>query len=94
MKRFFAAAVLAGALLSSTIAYAAQQTVTLSVPGMYCPSCPYIVKTSLMDVTGVENVVVTLSDKTAVVTYDDAQTNTKSLIEATTNAGYPSSLAK
>jgi len=35
-------------------------------------------------------VIVSYKDKTAVVTYDDAATEVKALIAATTNAGYPS----
>jgi copper chaperone CopZ len=41
---------------------------------------------------GVTKAVVSYADKTAVVTFDDAQTAVPALIAATTNAGYPSAL--
>jgi mercuric ion binding protein len=71
-------------------AVAAQQTVTLSVPGMSCVSCPAIVKGSLQQIEGVTHVEVSLEEKTAVVTFDDATASIADLIAATTNAGYPS----
>jgi periplasmic mercuric ion binding protein len=58
---------------------------------MYCAACPHTVKSSLQAVPGVKAVSVSLADKTAIVTYDDATTNVKALTSATTNAGYPSS---
>jgi mercuric ion binding protein len=57
---------------------------------MFCAACPRTVKASLQAVPGVTKVVVSLQDKTAVVTYDDTKTNVKALTAATTNAGYPS----
>jgi mercuric ion binding protein len=79
------------ALLASSSAIAAERTVTLAVQNMYCAACPYTVRASLQAVPGVENVTVSLRQKTAVVTYDDARTNLNALSAATTNAGYPSS---
>jgi mercuric ion binding protein len=76
----------------SSPALATQQTVILSVPGMDCVSCPVIVKGSLQKVAGVAKVDVSLEQKTAVVTFDDAKASVADLIEATTNAGYPSEL--
>jgi mercuric ion binding protein len=84
----FAAAL---ALLASSSAIAAEKTVTLAVQNMYCSACPHAVRASLQAVPGVENVTVSLRQKTAVVTYDDARTNLNALSAATTNAGYPSS---
>ena len=57
---------------------------------MYCAACPYTVKASLEAVPGVAKVLVSYKDKSASVTYDDARTDVKALMEATTNAGYPS----
>jgi mercuric ion binding protein len=82
----------AGFALSSP-ALASQQTVTLSVPGMDCVSCPVIVKGSLQKVAGVAKVDVSLKQKTAVVTFDDSKASVTDLIDATTNAGFPSQLA-
>ena len=77
-------------LLTSSNAFAAEQTVILAVENMYCAACPHTVKASLQAVPGVKQAAVSYKDKTAIVTYDDAKTDVKALITATTNAGYPS----
>lgn len=73
-------------------AWAAIQTVTLSVPGMTCVACPITIKKALSKVAGVEKVAVSYEKKQAVVTYDDAKTNVDALTKATGNAGYPSTV--
>jgi mercuric ion binding protein len=78
------------ALLISSPAFAAERTVTLAVQNMFCADCPFVVRKSLEAVSGVAKAVVSFKDQTAVVTYDDAKVDVKSLIDATTNAGYPS----
>jgi periplasmic mercuric ion binding protein len=77
-------------LLTAGGAVAGEKTVTLSVPGMYCSACPYIVKQSLAKVGGVGQVSASFETKTATVTYDDQRTTLAALIAATTQAGYPS----
>ena len=74
----------------SAPAWAAEQTVTLAVPGMTCGVCPITVHKALTAVPGVEKVSVNEVKKDAVVTFDDTKTNVKALIKATTDAGYPS----
>lgn len=71
-------------------AVAAEQTVTLKVDNMSCALCPITVKKSLAQVSGVDAVTVSLEEETATVTFDDAKTSAAALVEATTNAGYPS----
>lgn len=78
-----------GAFVTSTV-QAAERTVTLAVQNMYCAACPHTVRASLQAVPGVRQVAVSLPNKTAVVTYDDALTSVQALTAATTNAGYPS----
>jgi mercuric ion binding protein len=78
--------------LASSAALAGEQTVTLRVENMYCSACPITVKSSLEAVPGVAEAVVSYAKKTAVVTFDDAKTAVPALINATTNAGYPSSV--
>ena len=73
---------------------AATRTVTLSVPGMYCPVCPITVKKALVKVAGVSKVDVNFDWREATVTYDDVKANVADLIKATTNAGYPSEVKK
>jgi mercuric ion binding protein len=77
--------------LYASSAFAAERTVTLAVQNMYCAACPHTVRASLQAVPGVQSVIVSLKEHTAIVTYDDAATNLKALTAATTNAGYPSS---
>jgi mercuric ion binding protein len=79
------------ALLSQPL-FAAEKKVVLDVKHMNCPTCPITVKLSLKDVEGVEDVKISFADKTASVTYDDAVTNNEELTEATTDAGYPSTV--
>jgi periplasmic mercuric ion binding protein len=74
----------------STSVWAATKTVTLNVPGMTCPACPITIKKALNKVQGVSNVDVNHEKKQAVVTFDDAKTDTETLVKATTDAGYPS----
>ena len=78
--------------LLSMPAWAAMQTVTLSVPGMTCPTCPFTIKMALGQVEGVSQIDVDYREREAVVTFDDAQTSVAALTEATTNAGFPSIL--
>lgn len=78
----------------ATPAWAAEQTVTLSVPTMNCPVCPITVKNALTKVDGVTNTEVSFEKREATVTFDDTRTNVQALTEATKNAGYPSTPAK
>ena len=92
MKKLVTALTLALAVTSS--AWAATKTVTLSVPGMTCAACPITVKKALNKVDGVVKTEVSLEKKEATVTYDDAKTSVNTLLDATRNAGYPSSMKK
>jgi mercuric ion binding protein len=73
-------------------ASAEQQTVKLKVNGMTCLSCPYQVESALKRVDGVISASASLDTKEAEVTFDNAVTNIAALTEATTNAGFPSTL--
>lgn len=90
MRKFLPAAILTFGVAASSIAFAAEKTVTLAVQNMTCALCPHTVKTSLERVPGVTHVVVSAEDKSAVVTYDDSKAQVEALVKATTNAGYPS----
>jgi mercuric ion binding protein len=93
MNKLLTTTLLGISVLASSTAIAAPKTVTLAVPGMYCATCPITVKGSLTAVPGVAKVEVSLANKTATVTFDDAKTAVPALIAATTNAGYPSTPA-
>ncbi|QJD28573.1 mercury resistance system periplasmic binding protein MerP [Methylococcus geothermalis] len=88
MKKLLASFVFAS--LVATPAWAAIQTVTLSVPGMTCAACPITVKKALSKVDGVSKVDVNFEKRQAVVTFDDARTHVEALTKATADAGYPS----
>ena len=72
----------------SNNSFAAEKTIALKVDDMYCSACPAIIKKVLTNVDGVKDATVSYSNKTAVVTFDDYKTDTTSLIQATTKAGY------
>ncbi|MBW6493642.1 MAG: mercury resistance system periplasmic binding protein MerP [Burkholderiaceae bacterium] len=92
MKKLIALVALASALI--TPAWAATQTVTLSVPGMTCAACPITVKKALTKVDGVQKVEVSYEKLAAVVTFDDTRTTAEALTKATENAGYPSTVKR
>lgn len=81
-------------LVASLSAWAKPQTVTLDLPTMNCAMCPVTVKKALNKVEGVTKAEVSYEHKQTVVTFEDNQTNAGKLIEATTNAGYPSTLVE
>jgi mercuric ion binding protein len=90
MNRLFTLIALAAILVAP--ASAASKTVTLSVPGMTCAACPITVKKALNKVEGVSRIEVSLENREAVVTFDDAKTTVEALLDATKNAGYPSTV--
>lgn len=73
-------------------AVAAIETVTLAVPDMNCSVCPITVKKALLKVPGVKTVHVDFDHRQAAVKFDDAKTTVAALTQATTDAGYPSTL--
>jgi mercuric ion binding protein len=78
--------------VTSLTAWAKPQTVTLDLPTMNCAMCPITVKKALTKVDGVSRAEVSYEDKEAMVTFDDEKTSADALIEATTNAGFPSTI--
>lgn len=74
----------------SASALAANKTITLSVPGMYCAVCPITVKKALSQVKGVSRVEVNYEKKEATAVFDDTKAKVEDLTWATEEAGYPS----
>ena len=72
--------------------FAAEQTVTFSVPGMTCASCPYIVESAMSGVDGVLTVTADADTRTALVVFDDANTDAEDIAFASTSAGYEAQL--
>ncbi len=89
MKSIAVRSALALASMAS-VGEAAERSVTLDVPGMYCEMCPVTVSKALKKVNGVERVKASYETKQAVVTFDDDKTSVEALQKATANAGYPS----
>ena len=87
MKRFVAGFVFAMLAVPAT---AATKTVTLSVPGMNCATCPITVRKALGKVDGVTRTEVSLEKRAAMVTFEDSRTSLEALTRATGEAGYPS----
>ena len=71
---------------------AEERTVNLSVPGMYCASCPFIVQAAISDVNGVLSVTADSDQRTAVVVFEDSLATIEAITAASTNAGYEATL--
>jgi periplasmic mercuric ion binding protein len=69
-----------------------QQVVTLDVQNMTCATCPIAVRMSLTRLDGVDKADVSYEHKTATVTFNPQNVTTDQLTQATTNAGYPSTV--
>lgn len=93
MKIFLALVVILATGVSAPT-WAAVRTVTLSVPGMTCPTCPITIRTALDRVHGVEGVKSNVAKRTVTISYDDDRTAPSALMKATTNAGYPSTVVR
>lgn len=94
MKLLIASVALGAAFMIAPQAFAAEQTVKLSVPGMSCASCPYMVKSAISKVDGIASVEATMADRSATVIFDDTVTDIAEIQEATENIGYPSSVVE
>ena len=89
LRRYLLAALSTAAAIAAQPVLAAEKTVVLSVPSMYCGLCPISVRKALEKVPGVANVKATYEPKEAVVDFDDAKTSVEKLLEATKRAGFP-----
>ncbi|MDO9135207.1 MAG: mercury resistance system periplasmic binding protein MerP [Hydrogenophaga sp.] len=84
---------IAAGFVLSPLAWAAQQTATLSVPGMTCATCPITVKKALTQLGGVIGVKSNLDKREVTVVYDDARVSLENLTQATRDAGFPSTVS-
>ncbi|NNE79721.1 MAG: mercuric transport protein periplasmic component [Silicimonas sp.] len=76
------------ALFVTQPGHAEQRTAKLSVPGMFCASCPFIVQAAINDLAGVISVTANSEQKTAVVVFEDSITTIEAILSASSNAGY------
>lgn len=88
---YFAPRLFAGSTPKGATPMQTEQAV-FKVEGMHCSACPVTVRNSLTQVDGVQDAKVTLDPPQAVVTYDPAKTSVQAIEQATTKAGYPSSV--
>lgn len=97
MKRFLTMALLGLATPVATliavapgVAIAGQvQTTTFYIANMTCGLCPVTVNHALSAVKGVEKVEIDAVAKTAMVTFEPAQTTQAAIAAASADAGYP-----
>ena len=98
MKTSFIVALSLALVFAPLSALAAEKTVVLNVKNSDCVLCPPIVKQSLARVLGVKTVEIKQADQMApfmaTITFDDAVTGVPAPIAATTNAGYPATVAE
>lgn len=92
MKQILTLAVLAATVMFTSPSVAAEQTIKLSVPGMNCASCPYMVKQAISMVDGIKSVEATMDDRSATVIFDDALTTVSEIQAATSAIGYDSTV--
>jgi copper chaperone len=64
------------------------EKIVLNIEGMSCEHCVKAVYNALDDLAGVENIDVSLKEKTVSFEYDPAQTPLKSIELAITEEGY------
>ena len=79
---------LAGPVLAS------EREAVLTIENMTCALCPFTVEKAMRGVGGVKKVTVNFESKTATVVFEDSQTNTAAIAEASLNAGYPATVEK
>ncbi len=76
----------------SQTAFATEKNVALHAPTMNCPVCPITVRKALKKIDGVLSVESNFEEKTFVITFDDQKTTEDILKNATSDAGYPSTV--
>ncbi|MGB1215788.1 MAG: heavy-metal-associated domain-containing protein [Pikeienuella sp.] len=91
MKLHTSVLALVGFLAAAPV-FAAEQTVTFSVPGMTCASCPFIVESAMRAVEGVVTVTADAGTRTALVVFDDAIASAEEIAVASAAAGYEADL--
>lgn len=95
MKNTIIRSVVAIAMFVAAIgAHAENIVVELHLPTMNCAMCPITVKKALEKVDGVLSADVSYKTKRAVIRFENRKTTVQELIQATTDAGYPSTLVE
>ena len=93
MKRTLTA--LSAVFLTAPVVVAGEsRTVTLEVANMYCAACPITVRKVLERVPGVGSANVDPKTRPATVVFEATKTSPQALTKATTDAGFPSTVAQ
>ena len=92
MKNVFLAIVFGISLSAALPAISAEQTVSLNIERMNCALCPLTVRKAMERVDGVQHVDVDYDTKTATVMFDDSNTTSAEIAQASTDVGYPATL--
>lgn len=74
--------------MAATPVFAAEQTVTFSVPSMTCASGPFIDESAMNGVDGVRTVTADANTRTALVVFHDAIASATDIAFASASAGY------
>lgn len=69
---------------------AAEKQIVIDVATMVCGPDPHNIKNTLAALTGVSDVKISLSDKTATVKFDDQKSTVDQMMAAMAGAGYAS----
>ena len=77
---------------TSAQSLAALQTASFNVENMTCATCPITVRRAMEGVSGVQEVAVDYSAKTAIASFDPEVTSATGIAQASTDAGYPAIL--
>ena len=95
MRQLLRMALFGYVLSFTTVAMAAEQTITLVVEGMTCSMCPKMVQEAINAVPGVSQCNASYEDKvgTAMVTFEDTVASIDAIIGASVMVGYPAQLA-
>ncbi|MGV2495894.1 heavy-metal-associated domain-containing protein [Pelagerythrobacter aerophilus] len=70
------------------------QMASFEIENMTCATCPITVRSAMEGVAGVHDVTIDYEAKTAAARFDPAQTSTSAIGAASTEAGYPATLAE
>ena len=77
-------------VFAMSAAHAAPQSTRIEIDTMMCGPDPHLIKAALLAVQGVATVDLSLETKTAVVSFDNAQTDIDKLMAAIATTGHAS----
>jgi periplasmic mercuric ion binding protein len=72
----------------SGVAFAAPQSIAISVATMVCGPDPHNIKQALQAVPGVMDVQISLEKRTALVSFDNEKSSVDALLKAVASVGY------